>query len=39
MTVFGSYDYNQLVATGPALPIALWPLLTAAYELAIQRAA
>src|ERR1700722_5192117 len=34
MTVFGSYDYNQLVATGPALPIALWPLLTAAYELA-----
>jgi type VI secretion system protein ImpM len=34
MTVFGSYDYNQLVATGAALPIALWPLLTAAYELA-----
>ncbi len=34
MAVFGSYDYNQLVATGPALPIALWPLLTAAYELA-----
>jgi type VI secretion system protein ImpM len=34
MTVFGSYDYNQLVATGAALPLALWPLLTAAYELA-----
>ena len=34
MTVFGSYDYNQLVATGAALPIALWPLLTAAYDLA-----
>jgi type VI secretion system protein ImpM len=35
MAVFGSYDFNQLVATGPALPIALWPLLTAAYELSI----
>src|ERR1700731_1522616 len=35
MIVFGSYDYSQLVATGPALPIALWPLLTAAYDLAI----
>ena len=34
MAVFGSYDYHQLVATGAALPIALWPLLTAAYELA-----
>lgn len=34
MAVFGSYDYQQLLATGPALPIALWPLLTAAYELA-----
>jgi type VI secretion system protein ImpM len=34
MTVFGSYDYNQLVGAGAALPIALWPLLTAAYELA-----
>jgi type VI secretion system protein ImpM len=34
MAVFGSYDYAQLVATGAALPIALWPLLTAAYELA-----
>jgi type VI secretion system protein ImpM len=34
MSVFGSYDYGELVATGAALPIALWPLLTAAYELA-----
>lgn len=32
MVVFGSYDYNQLVGTGAALPIALWPLLSAAYE-------
>src|SRR4029079_15732568 len=34
MIVFGSYDYNQVAATGAALPIALWPLLTSAYELA-----
>jgi type VI secretion system protein ImpM len=34
MTVFGSYDYGQLLQTGAAIPIALWPLLTAAYELA-----
>jgi type VI secretion system protein ImpM len=34
MVVFGSYDYGQLVSAGPALPIALWPLLTAAYDLA-----
>lgn len=34
MAVFASYDFNELVATGAALPIALWPLLTAAYELA-----
>lgn len=34
MTVFGSYDYQQLVALGGALPIALWPLLTSVYELA-----
>jgi type VI secretion system protein ImpM len=32
--IFGSYDYNLLVATGAALPIALWPLLSEAYELA-----
>ena len=36
MTVFASYDYGQLAATGAALPIALWPLLTAAYELVTQ---
>jgi type VI secretion system protein ImpM len=34
MAVFGSYDYQQLVSVGAALPIALWPLLTAAYDLA-----
>jgi type VI secretion system protein ImpM len=33
MLVFGSYDYAQLLATGAALPLALWPLLAAAYEL------
>jgi type VI secretion system protein ImpM len=32
MVVFGSYDYNQLVGAGAALPIALWPLLSAAYD-------
>jgi type VI secretion system protein ImpM len=32
MVVFGSYDYGQLVNCGAALPIALWPLLSAAYE-------
>lgn len=34
MAVYASYDYSQLVSTGAALPIALWPLLTACYELA-----
>src|SRR5262249_41982119 len=34
MTVFGSYDYGQLCAAGAALPIALWPPLTAAYQVA-----
>lgn len=34
MVVFSSYDYGQLAGTGAALPIALWPLLAAAYELA-----
>lgn len=34
MIVFGSYDYAQMAAVGPALPIALWPLLAASYELA-----
>lgn len=33
MIVFASYDYGQLVAAGGGLPIALWPLLTSAYEL------
>ena len=35
MMVFASYDYAQLLATGGALPIALWPLLRAAYEAAV----
>ena len=39
MTVFGSYDYGQLCSTGAALPIALWPLLTAAYDVATRGAA
>jgi type VI secretion system protein ImpM len=34
MLVFGSYDYGQLVSAGASLPIVLWPLLTAAYEVA-----
>lgn len=34
MTVFASYDYQQLVSAGGALPIALWPLITQAYETA-----
>lgn len=32
MVVFGSYDYGQLVGAGPSVPIALWPLLSSAYE-------
>jgi type VI secretion system protein ImpM len=35
MVVFASYDYSQLAAAGAALPIALWPLLASAYELAL----
>lgn len=34
MTVFASYDYGHLCSLGGALPIALWPFLTAAYETA-----
>jgi type VI secretion system protein ImpM len=34
MVVFASYDYGELVETGAALPIALWTMLTSAYELA-----
>jgi len=33
MTVSTSYDYDELAAVGPALPIMLWPFLTAAYDL------
>jgi type VI secretion system protein ImpM len=35
MIVFGSYDYTQLVATGAALPLAVFPLLAAAYDLVV----
>ena len=31
-----SYDYGDLINTGAALPIALWPFLTSAYELCTQ---
>jgi len=34
MAVCASYDFEQLLATGAALPIALWPFLKTAYELA-----
>ncbi len=34
MVVYGSYDYAQLVSAGAGAAIALWPLLTSAYELA-----
>ncbi len=33
MIVSTSYDFEQMVAVGPALPIALWPFITAAYNL------
>lgn len=35
MIVFASYDMGQLLATGAALPIALFKLLASAYEAAI----
>jgi type VI secretion system protein ImpM len=35
MTVFASYDYGQLCAAGGGLPIALFPFLSAAYELVL----
>jgi type VI secretion system protein ImpM len=35
MTVFASYDYAQLVSAGGGLPIALFPFLSAAYELVL----
>jgi type VI secretion system protein ImpM len=34
MAVCASYDFEQLLATGAALPIALWPFFKTAYELA-----
>ncbi len=33
MTVACSYDYEELLAVGPALPLAVWPFVTAAYDL------
>jgi type VI secretion system protein ImpM len=33
MTVMTAYDYEQMLAVGPALPIAVWPFLTSAYDL------
>ncbi|MCC6527723.1 MAG: type VI secretion system-associated protein TagF [Polyangiaceae bacterium] len=36
MVACAAYDYAELVATGAALPIAMWPFLTAAYELCTQ---
>jgi len=33
MVVSTSYDYEQMLAVGPALPIAVWPFLTEAYDL------
>src|SRR5262245_49386407 len=33
IVVFSSYDYDKLAATGAAIPIALWPFFTAAYDV------
>jgi len=33
MTVATAYDYEHLLAAGPALPLVVWPFLQAAYEL------
>lgn len=33
MTVATSYDYEHLVAAGPALPLAMWSFFAAAYDL------
>jgi type VI secretion system protein ImpM len=33
MVVSASYDFEQMLALGPGLPIVLWPLLQAAYDL------
>lgn len=33
MVVCAAYDYGELVNAGAAVPIALWPFLTSAYDL------
>ena len=33
MMVAASYDYQEMAAVGAALPIAVWPFITAAYDL------
>ncbi len=33
VTVSVSYDYEQLLSVGPAVPIAVWPFLQGAFEL------
>lgn len=33
MVVMTAYDYEEMLAVGAALPIAVWPFLTAAYDL------
>ncbi len=35
MVVATCYDYEELLAVGPALPIAIWPFLASAYELVV----
>jgi type VI secretion system protein ImpM len=35
MTLSTCYDYEELLAVGPALPIAVWNFLAAAYDLAV----
>ena len=35
MVVATCYDYEELLAVGPAAPIAVWPFITAAYELVV----
>jgi len=34
MTVSTCYDYEEMLAVGPALPLAVWPFIASAYELA-----
>jgi type VI secretion system protein ImpM len=33
MVVSASYDFEQMLALGPSMPIVVWPLLQAAYDL------